>query len=656
MEVACGQEHLDLEFVPFDIPIDATSLDLSENEIEELRVFDFEHCDNLTLIDLSYNKLQKIAPNTFDGLGNLTELRLSGNYLYFRRMSFPRNLLFRLHTLKVLKLHEQFQLSNGDAKFKDFTTIIQELPEELEVLFIDFPCEDSVLSYIKHYYDLKHLGLFRTGECPGSISNETFQSIAYMSLTSLTMKYDYLTKVEPLAFKWFPELTYLDLSDSTGISVADLYPAWFGLRETRISTLKLSSIHSNVVDPDPVVLNSTFFSQLHLPYLTHLYLDHTYIRTTFNWRLSDTFPNLVYLNLAKNRIGPTGECNTVTEFATKLKYLQELDLSHQSNANAQFLNVHLSFFMEDLDMTGFNACNRDYDMNSIFMLNQNSLAKFTFSNNCLRSLGKISVAEPNKNQPLFVNLSDNRLVAINPNLMTESISKGLKVVHLSFSGNNLGAQFANDTGETFESYRDLKILDLSDNRIETLSKSTFVHLSSLQTLNLSGNSLNWIEFEFSHMTDLRFIDLSNNKISRLNVEALDELNKIKSKHLNFNSSMIDLSGNVFECSCDTLFSLQWMLENKSNFMKLDEYYCYQKNTKVTFNNLENLLHQLETRCSPKKSILNQIPNAVGELVCILTVIPVTVFFCHKYRSHIRCCSRRGIHQVGTGTSEEETPL
>ena len=114
--------------------------------------------------------------------------------------------------------------------------------------------------------NLNKLSLFRREVCGNVIKNNTFEPMKNLPIKDLTIRYDNLAGVEPLAFSWFPNLRNLDMSYTYGLSVADLYPAWYGLRDTRIRRLNLTSFKRNRVNIEPTLirLNDTFFRSVRI--------------------------------------------------------------------------------------------------------------------------------------------------------------------------------------------------------------------------------------------------------------------------------------------------------------------------------------------------------------------------------------------------------
>jgi hypothetical protein len=83
----------------------------------------------------------------------------------------------------------------------------------------------------------------------------------------------------------------------------------------------------------------------------------------------------------------------------------------------------------------------------------------------------------------------------------------------------------------------LQNIQLSNNTLGTVDLGVFVNLTSLQVLNLSGNSLdeNWIKSGiFRGLHSLIILDLSSNHISKIDGGLFQDLNALQVLNLGFN--------------------------------------------------------------------------------------------------------------------------
>ena len=85
-------------------------------------------------------------------------------------------------------------------------------------------------------------------------------------------------------------------------------------------------------------------------------------------------------------------------------------------------------------------------------------------------------------------------------------------------------------------YTDLEVLDLSHNNIDTLGKRHLESQKMLTSLNLSYNSLHYLEEQtFSGLTQLQVLDLRHNHLTRIDDYVLGDLEELTDLDLSFNS-------------------------------------------------------------------------------------------------------------------------
>ena len=615
---------LGLTQIPPLMPSEAVEIHLTHNKITRLRSEDFRGCFNLTLLDFTANWLRKIETDALMDLSILKVLVLTENNLQYSSHSFPEKLFSYSSHLESVRIDNN--VLYYDPKLADMVTVVKELPVSLKELYIDLPCNETFASVLAVFVHLTELDLFRDSTCRSQLANNTFEPLQGLPIKKLKIQYGSLTRIEPLAFVWFSHLELLDLSNTVGMNVANIHPAWIGLKRTRIEVILLSHFRQKCVDPDPVILNSTFFHQFDLPYLKRADFDNTNIYDVKEWRYPRKVNNLQHISFAFNSIGHD-QMWRLTQITHKLERLRNLDLSFQAKSSQPFVFVVLSPQMTTLNISGVNTFLKEHEIREIILQDYNSLTTFEYRNNFLKNLRKLSIAKPNRTVLLNVDMSNNKLTTLYPDVLSESIAKGLRIGGLMLSDNRLGEQFDNQTCDVFKNYPEMKILDLSLNGINTLADTMFANLTSLEILNLSSNFLNTISFKFAHMNKLLAIDLSNNRLSRVNSEAQTELNLLKLKHVNLT---VNMSGNPFECSCDTISSLQWIILHRNMFWNFDRYNCFHRGTMVEFSNLDSVLHNLEFQCS-----INVIIGwSTGMLAFVVLIVAISVCL-HRHKWDIR---------------------
>ncbi|KAF0286989.1 Toll-like receptor 6 [Amphibalanus amphitrite] len=123
---------------------------------------------------------------------------------------------------------------------------------------------------------------------------------------------------------------------------------------------------------------------------------------------------------------------------------------------------------------------------------------------------------------LTVNMSSNSL---NAQWIRKDTFAGLfRLIVLDLSGNRLDSL----SPDVFEDLSSLQVLDLSSNQLQTLPTGLFTSLSNLHTLTLSGNSLNRLEPGFlAGLHVLSRLNLDDNRLAALSPEVFTNVTSIE---------------------------------------------------------------------------------------------------------------------------------
>ncbi|KAJ6653797.1 hypothetical protein lerEdw1_008687 [Lerista edwardsae] len=135
----------------------------------------------------------------------------------------------------------------------------------------------------------------------------------------------------------------------------------------------------------------------------------------------------------------------------------------------------------------------------------------------------------------------------------------LKMAGNAFENHQLANSFHNLTK--------LRILDISSCRIQRISPGSFSHLLQLRELNISRNKL----LSLRPVTDaflplLTSLDLSCNQLAALSEKDLEKLPP--------SLGLLDLSANLFDCSCDHLSFLRWAQEHRGLLQRVEQMVCH----------------------------------------------------------------------------------
>ena len=102
----------------------------------------------------------------------------------------------------------------------------------------------------------------------------------------------------------------------------------------------------------------------------------------------------------------------------------------------------------------------------------------------------------------------------------------------------------------------LKSIDLSNNKLQTIVPELFEKNNLLQSINLSNNSIVWIQGSWMHLGRLTYVNVRNNKLTTYNRLIFKKFTSKQS------SKTLFLKNNNFTCGCD----LGWMFDTGMYFV------------------------------------------------------------------------------------------
>lgn len=147
---------------------------------------------------------------------------------------------------------------------------------------------------------------------------------------------------------------------------------------------------------------------------------------------------------------------------------------------------------------------------------------------------------------------------------------------LSLHDNNLGSMQNHNINEfrvLFSKMHDLQNLNLNKNQLSDLPFNLFSKNTRLVTLHLSQNRLTTFNLQIKGLTNLKLLDLSDNNIQILDSKTQ---NLIEQMQFQTNKSFdVDLSGNLYVCSCDqeNLKSIKWIKASDVSISDKHRYTC-----------------------------------------------------------------------------------
>ena len=343
------------------------------------------------------------------------------------------------------------------------------------------------------------------------------------------------------------ELATLDLSHNklTLIEEANIFDKLSNLQELRLNNNRIES------------LPSTLFSCLDK--LKVLWLYHDQLKALGD-DVFKALKNLQTLSIHNNKI----ETITSESLFSSLVSLENIDLSHN-----QLATISEALFSNLVNLRELNL-----QHNLIEELKQNTfkgleqLMTIKLNNNKLSSIDGIEFNLDNLISDL--DLSMNMIVSIN--LESNPFQKLSNLTQLSLRGNGLESfdleLFASldnlvdfdvsenkiakiENGQSEKCLNSLENLDLSGNRLETISKEFWKRMPGLATIKLDNNKISTVEADsFFGLEDLEELYLENNKF-----DAFEFVTNLFSKEHKIN--ILNLSGNLNLESIKTVVIPSW---------------------------------------------------------------------------------------------------
>lgn len=604
-----------LQEVPKTVGRNVTELDLSDNFITHITNKSFKGLHKLTRLNLNHNANQQhqdenpdiirsgmnITDGAFLNLKNLKQLLLEDNQLYkiptglpesLRELSLIQNniILVNKNNTSELRNLEKFYLSwncyfacNKTFEVEDgtfekltnlkelslsFNTLIH-VPPKLPSSLVRLYLSNAKIKTIgpEDFKELRNLSsLDLSGNCPRCF-NAPFPCTPCEGAASL--------KIHPLAFQNLTNLHYLNLSST---SLQTVNSTWFDnmpyLKElhlefnylmqeiasgaflTKLPNLKILDLSFNYVKTQYVkyIKLSPNFSKL-----THLEALHLRGYVFQELRRKDFQPlmglsNLKTINLGVNFIKQI-DFNVFKNFSSlKVIYLSEnrisplVDDSRQNSANRTLLQSHNhkprskdsefdphSNFYHPSHPLMKPQCTKygkalDLSLNSIFFIGRKQFEDFQ-DIVCLNlsSNGNGQVFNGSEfstvRQVKYLDLTNNRLDFDDDNALSEL--NNLEVLDLSRNSHYFRIAGVTHRLGFLENLTHLKVLNLSYNSIYTLTEENELKSTSLEELNFRGNRLDllWKPGDnrywpiFKSLSNLTQLDLSDNSLQRIPNEA-----------------------------------------------------------------------------------------------------------------------------------------
>ena len=202
----------------------------------------------------------------------------------------------------------------------------------------------------------------------------------------------------------------------------------------------------------------------------------------------------------------------------------------------EFLEVAELGMSSPEDIVG-TACLNDVHLRFL-NISMNKFSKVLCSGCRLEGVNRIEVLD----------LSHGALELITPKFMHSFVN----LRYFNLSHNALGVS-GSDFRDIFSRLRSLEDINLSHNKLRRISPVAFEHCARLKLLNLANNELTHIDIYMNSLRDLEFIDLSDNRLMTLSDAFMSRLNE----RVHVRPLVVDLQREMFTCNCDSLSFVRW---------------------------------------------------------------------------------------------------
>ncbi|CAC5398533.1 unnamed protein product [Mytilus coruscus] len=413
----------------------------------------------------------------------------------------------------------------------------------------------------------------------------------------------------------FPLFVFKPLKSLTHLNVANNYKHASRFPDEVISyltNLRHIAIDAKTVEPNETAFGKGFLQLIHLQTLT-IHNCHLH----FN---SYTFENLEHLN-------------SIDLYRCLIRSYKYGSLSGRQ---LEFLNlmrfrwkkpvysIDRKLIMDDVQ----NTTEKTLIMTEMFSGQRQSLRYL------LGKLNKTAV------QKLYINrnnifMSKKDVIILPKTLLYLDLSNNIldilvfsmpNLIFLNLNRNELG-NFLQRNRYCHSNITKLKTIYLSDNAIDRLIFSIFHGHPQLEVIDLSRNTLTDITFDLAHLQNLKLLDLSFNRISTLSPMAIKSINEIFKK----SNLKINLSNNMLQCSCETYQFLTWMAENSDHFIPSNEYRCRFLNGSILeIQQFKHTFLQISRECETHAVLIICIS------IAIFAMLTVTILgLVYRYRWRIR---------------------
>ncbi|GLV45240.1 chaoptin [Carabus blaptoides fortunei] len=516
-------------------------LELKNNLLTRVPSRALRHLQKLRLLDLSGNDIIMIETDNWRGLGNsLQTLNLANNAI----ISLPSDAFTGLPNLETI------DLTGNNLKEIDPNVFREGMGRLARIILTDnllnvIPYQALAPLKALRTLDLKLNRIVTMDSTVDDNYNRTVRLSLQLSLDELRLDYNQITELPTQSFQYFGTLnkTFLDGNHLDVIEDDAFRPA--KIRELSLHDCGLSNISPSAFGGLESSLQILDLSGNNLTAMSHnMFNNFDYLRSLSlrenriaGLRPAEAFNGLQYSLYQLDLSGRNNEPFAVQDFKN-MRNLRSLSLSKLSKSQLEpedFADFDVD--LEELQITGGNLKTiKDHSFKNV-----KGIKKLDLSEN------KIEKIENDAFLEVGHTLTDLRIAHGLSVTMKKLPAAALKpltnIVHLDLSNNKLVTM--SDT--SFHFLKKIKRLKLQDNELNELLKGTFqgdIH-SALEEIFLSFNHIKIIQqHTFVDLASLEQIHLDDNRIEGLERRSFMNLHRLK---------VLNLRGNKISSISDETF-------------------------------------------------------------------------------------------------------
>ncbi|XP_037026425.1 chaoptin isoform X1 [Bradysia coprophila] len=536
-----------------------THLDLSGNQISCIEPDSFRGLENsLLILILAKNSINTLPPDSFSSLPLLDTIDLSGNNLewidanIFRdgmpklsKLFLSDNILRGIPYIAIASLK---QLRNLDLSHNLIEEILpEEAPEPravvkltLDALHLEYNLIENLYTGSFQRFDIINQ-TYLDGNPITSLGEEAFRPAR---ITELYIRHCSLQYISPLAFEGLGNsLQILDISANNISSLPEnLFDNFDVFRVLNLKDNRLKAL--NPAD----AFNGFQYTLLKLD----MSGEQNPVTSLQELRRMRNLRSLSLTKLSTKHLSP----DDFLEFGLELEDLKITRGPLQTIKSHAFMHVRglkrldlSESRLSQIEPDAFNEIGHSLLSLKIShgltgaalpadaMRHLTSLQELDLSNNQLKTMTDTSFHFMKNLRHL--ELQDNRIEQVLKGTFQGDIHSKLQTISLSFNHLRQILQ------HTFVDLENLQQLELDDNRIEHLERRAFMNLDQLRHLNLRGNKLNTIADEaFQNLPELEVLDLAYNKLTNFDFDYFDQVGTLSSLRVNMShNTIVELADN-----------------------------------------------------------------------------------------------------------------